>query len=212
MNQFELAPKIDENNYYARDGGELSSQIFPNFPILRERAIYTKNCLTQDAKSEEDSCEKNFPAHAKLTPGLYLMTCGCKYKVIYGFSMMLTGESPRMLFDIIMTRFESDYNPEIIYDASCRVKEYGLNRELKRFMSIRITTDQFHQVNHKSCSASFRSSKYLSLENINSEACEQTNSVLRKISSSTTYMSPSLYMRVLTLFMANLNIIANNKK
>ena len=155
---------------------------------------------------------KNFPAHAKLTPGLYLMTCGCKYKVIYGFSMMLTGESPRMLFDIIMTRFESDYNPEIIYDASCRVKEYGLNRELKRFMSIRITTDQFHQVNHKSCSASFRSSKYLSLENINSEACEQTNSVLRKISSSTTYMSPSLYMRVLTLFMANLNIIANNKK
>ena len=155
---------------------------------------------------------KNFPAHAKLTPGLYLMTCGCKYKVIYGFSMMLTGESPRMLFDIIMTRFESDYNPEIIYDASCRVKEYGLNRELKRFMSIRITTDQFHQVNHKSCSASFRSSKYLSLENINSEACEQTNSVLRKISSSTTYMSPSLYMRVFTLFMANLNIIANKKK
>ena len=81
MNQFELAPKIDENNYYARDGGELSSQIFPNFPILRERAIYTKNCLTQDAKSEEDSFEKNFPSHAKLTPGLYLMTCGCKGRV-----------------------------------------------------------------------------------------------------------------------------------
>ena len=134
---------------------------------------------------------KNFPAHAKLTPGLYLMTCGCKYKVIYGFSMMLTGESPRMLFDIIMTRFESDYNPEIIYDASW-VKEYGLNRELKRFMSIRITTDQFHQVNHKSCSVSFRSSKYLSLENINSEAFEQTNSVLRKTSSSTTYMGKIL--------------------
>ena len=112
----------------------------------------------------------------------------------------------------MMTMFESDYNPEIIYDASCRVKEYGLNRELKRFMSIRITTDEFHQVNHKSCSATFRSSKYVSLEKVNSEACEQTNSVLRKIASSTTYMSPSLYMRVLTLFMANLNIIANNKK
>ena len=110
MNQFELAPNIDVDNYYARDGGEILSQIFPNFPILRERAIYTKNCLTQDAKSEEDSCEKNFPSHAKLTPGLYLMTCGCKYKVIYGFSMMLTGESPRMLFDIIMIRFENDYN------------------------------------------------------------------------------------------------------
>lgn len=211
-NQFDSASIPDDSNYYERDGGELSAQVFPNFPIQRERALYAKNCLKQDANYEEDSCEKNFPSHSKLTPGLYLMTCGCKYKVIYGFSMMLTGESPRMLFDIIMTRFEQDYNPEIIYDASCRVKEYGLNRELKRFMSIRITTDRFHEFNHKSCSESFRSSKYFSLASVNSEACEQTNSVLRKLSSSTTYMSPTLYMRVLTLFMANLNIVANNKK
>ena len=34
---------------------------------------------------------------------------------------MLSGESPKMLFDIIMTRFEEDYNPKIIYDASCKV-------------------------------------------------------------------------------------------
>ena len=29
-----------------------------------------------------------------------------------------------MLFDFIMMRFEPEYNPEIIYDASCLVKEY----------------------------------------------------------------------------------------
>ena len=34
-----------------------------------------------------------------------------------------------MLFDIIMTRFEPNYNPNIIYDASCKVKEYGLNEQ-----------------------------------------------------------------------------------
>ena len=28
---------------------------------------------------------------------------------------MLTGESPKMLLDIIMTRFEEDYSPQIIY-------------------------------------------------------------------------------------------------
>ena len=61
--------------------------------------------------------QKDFPSHATLTPGLYLMTCGCSYKSIDGFSLMLTGESPKMLFDIIMTRFEEDYNPQIIYDA-----------------------------------------------------------------------------------------------
>ena len=37
---------------------------------------------------------------------------------VYRFSMMLTSESPSMLFDIITTRFESDYNPNFIYDAS----------------------------------------------------------------------------------------------
>ena len=46
---------------------------------------------------------------------------------------------------------------------------------------------------------------------LKSEACEQTNSVLRQISSST-YMSPQFYMRILSSFMANVNIIANNKK
>ena len=50
--------------------------------------------------------------------------------------MMLRGESPRNLFDFIMTRFEPEYNPEIIYDASCLVTEYGLNRELRRFMGM----------------------------------------------------------------------------
>ena len=54
-----------------------------------------------------------------------------------------------MLFDIIMTRFEPNYNPNIIYDASCKVKEYGLNRELLHFMNIQITdrliTDRFHK-------------------------------------------------------------------
>ena len=66
-----------------------------------------------------ESCEKEFPSHTKLTPGLYLVTCGCKYKCVYGFSMMTWGESPSMLFNLVMNRFEDDYNPQILYDASC---------------------------------------------------------------------------------------------
>ena len=129
--------------------------------------------------------------------------------------VLVRGESPCILFDLIMMRFEPECNPDnpdIIYDASCLVEEYGLSRELHRFMSIRITTDRFHEQNHKTCSDSFKTSKYPGLSSLNSEACEQTNSVLRKITSSTTYMSPQFYMRILSLFMANLNIIANNKK
>ena len=57
-----------------------------------------------------------------------------------------------------------------------------------------------------------KTSEYLQLENINSEACERTNSALRRITSSTTFMSPSMYMRSLTLFMADINITANKFK
>ena len=195
-----------------REVGEVKTQIYPNFPILRERAIYKRDCELQDKMQRKQACQKEFPSHSKLTPGLYLLTCGCKHKSIYGFSMMLSGESPSMLFNLVMTRFERDYNPHIIYDASCIAKEYGYNRELRRFMQITISTDRFHEVNHKSCSNSFKTSEYLHLENIDSEACEQTNSALRRITSSTTFMSPSMYMRSLTLFMADINITANKFK
>ena len=78
-------------------------------------------------------------------------------------------------------------------------------------MSISITTD-FHEANHKTCSTSFRTSEYVKLMNVNSEACEQTNSALRKITSSTTFMSPSMYLRSLTLFLADMNISNHKKK
>ena len=183
-----------------------------NFPLLRESANYTKDCLYQDSRAKEDSCEKNFPTHRQLTPGLLLMTCSCQLKVVYGFEMMMTWESPCMLFEVIMNRFENDYSPDIIYDASCKLKEYAFNREPKRFMSIRVTSDGFHENNHKTCSSSFKTSSYPSLRNANSEACEQFNSVLRRISSSTTFMQQSVFMRAITLFIANQNIIANQKK
>ena len=115
-----------------------------------------------------------------------------------------------MLFDLVMTRFEHNYNPHIIYDASCIAKEFGYNRELRRFMQLSITSDRFHEVNHKSCSNSFKTSEYNQLEKINSEACEQTNSSLRRVTSSTTFMSPAMYMRSLTLFLADMKKVQTN--
>ena len=92
-------------------------------PLLKERAKYDKTCKTEDSRAWKKLCEKTFPTHKNLTPGLFIVTCACSFKVVYGFSMMLSGESPQMLFDIIMTRFEEDYNPNIIYDASCKLKD-----------------------------------------------------------------------------------------
>ena len=79
-------------------------------------------------------------------------------------------------------------------------------------MQLSISSDRFHEVNHNNCSKSFKTSEYIQLEKINSEACEQTNSSLRRITSSTTFMSPTMYMGSLTLFMADINISANKFK
>ena len=144
----------------------------------------SKNSLSffcRHVNGQKKCVPSDFPAHSKLTPGLYLLTCGCQQKSVYGFSMMISGESPAMLFDLVMTRFESTYNPHLIYDASCLAKEYGYNREVKRLMHLTITTDRFHECNHSTCSAAFKSSEYNSLVKINTEACEQTNHLLRRV-------------------------------
>ena len=86
-----------------------------------------------------------------------------------------------------------------------------MNRELLRFMNIQITTDIFHEENHTTCTPAFKSSKYDSLKNVNSEAAEQTNSVLRRVASSTTFINPKLYIKSLTLFMAYQNLKSNAK-
>ena len=108
-NVYESSTSNNEEDYCARQDGEIISQVYPLFPILIECAVYKPDCRIQDEKQLRDSCQKDFPSHSKLTPGLYLLTCGCQQKSVYGFSMMMSGESPAMLFDLIMTRFENDY-------------------------------------------------------------------------------------------------------
>ena len=70
---------------------------------------------------------------------------------------MVTGESPKILFDIIMTQFEEDYNPTIIYDASCLEKEVGMDREPEWFSELRIVSDPLHTTIYTSYSEVFHS-------------------------------------------------------
>ena len=119
---------------------------------------------------------------------------------------MIQGELPRIIFDLINCRFDEDYNPKIIYDASCRLKEFGLNREPKRIMDILVTTDPLHVYNHTSCSESFKSTLYPKMKILNCEACKQFNSLLRNIQQSVTYMTFDHYMRALCVFIAFYNL------
>ena len=157
---------------------EVDSQFFPNFPIKYKIPKYKKSCTRQDSRSFHNLCKKGFPNNKHITPGLFIMTCACPNKSIYGLAMMTGAESPGMICDIITSRFDEDYNPTIVYDASCKAKEFILNRETRRGMNITIVTDPFHQDNHTTCSKSFMSSIYRDMSRLNREAAEQTNNVL----------------------------------
>ena len=119
---------------------------------------------------------------------------------------MIQGESPRIIFDLITTRFEPEYNPTIIYDASCRVKELGLNCEPKRILSIRIASDPLHIDNLTTCSESFKSTYYKDMNKLNKEACEQFNGLLRTVQSSVSFMNFESYLTSLKVFMAFFNL------
>ena len=190
------------NTEDTRRQGEIKAEVFPQFPTIFQRPMYEadRRLSKKDKDSWDTLCTKLFPEHTQLTPGLFIVSCCCPQKKIYGYKKMVQGESPRIIFDIITTRFEEWYNPNIIYDASCRVKEMGLNREPERFMNILITSDPLHIPNHTTCSQSFQSKRYEQLKPLNKEACEQFNSILRNIQVSLTYMSFEYYMAAMKVF------------
>ena len=103
-----------------------------------------------------------------------------------------------------MTRFEDDYSPTIIYDASCRVKEYGLNREPARFSLLRFATDPLHCDNHTTCSQAFQSHLYSDMKAQNKKSCEreQFNSVLRCVQHSVAYMNFDNYLTAMKVFIS----------
>ena len=56
--------------------------------LIYERAKFVNEGKNQDDQAWEDLCEKSFPEHIKLSPGLFLLTCACANKTVYGYSFM----------------------------------------------------------------------------------------------------------------------------
>ena len=207
VNFYNSLPERSESDYTRRENGEIPNQFFPHFPLLYDRPKYSAdNENGEDEKFWNELCSKMFPEHVRLSPGLFLVTCACSDKKIYGFIMIIMGESPRLIFDIITTRFPLNYNPKWIYDAACRAKELGLNSEPRRMMQTLFCTDPVHQDNHTRCLASYQSTEYRSLSALNKEACEQFNSVLRGVASSVAYMKFEHYMLAMKTFIYFHNI------
>ena len=66
---------------------EVQSECFPLFNIKRKRAQYKadQRGSAKDKDAWNDFCSKIFREYSYLTPGLFLVTCCCQNKKVYGF-------------------------------------------------------------------------------------------------------------------------------
>jgi hypothetical protein len=68
----------------------------------------------------------------------------CPHMVIYGFHVMLRGESPRDPFTILYTRLRREdlCGMTIVYDNACALRNYCMRRALAHFAGVRFVVDR----------------------------------------------------------------------
>ena len=96
----------------------------------------------------------------------------------------------------------------VIYDNSCKLHQYALNRQPAHFQDTRFFVDRFHWRGHIGCSSGYSMDKYVtqSISNIKSQINEQANVGLQCIKGQLAYMKPDNFMFHVKLFLAITNM------
>ena len=149
-----------------------------------------------------DCCNKVMLSFNKHNPGLFLLMCHHGY--IWGFFFMQRHESPRTPFHVFYNRF--DTAPAIIiYDNWCNADKYFRAREPHFFLHTRGYIDRLHFCNHCGCQVAYGMSKYPSLAPINSQVCEQCNSVIKRVVVQVAFMTAPRAMVFMRVFVRAIN-------
>lgn len=95
-----------------------------------------------DAKVALDSGEKKTAKRLKHHTNGGFVFC-CPHRVIYGWHVMLRGESPRDPFTVLLTRLHRRHLPKwLVYDNSCKLRAYAMRREPGHFADVRFLVDR----------------------------------------------------------------------
>jgi len=88
----------------------------------------------------------------------------------------------------------------VVYDFACALQEYCLNRAPAFFKDTLFVVDRFHWRNHVACAFSYNMSGFLFLDQLNSQAAEQSNSRLQALADVCSLMTQPNFMRSLRFF------------
>ena len=141
-NTFENAAVRNSSDYVDWEDNEKEheTQFYPNWPIFRFPKKYDVRNVT-----DCDFFEKNFNKHRDFSHGIFSVGCACAVNITYGFELMLCRESAHNIFRLLMCRDLNLHELKgVIFDHSCGLDQYLLNREPREFEFLRCLVDGAH--------------------------------------------------------------------
>jgi len=183
---------------------ESAYEFFPCFPSKLGKSYYA---IDTQKNNDDVHCRKLSNSHPVLSPGIFTMFC--RHRICLGFSLMMTTESPRTPFEILLRRFP-DYLSQlrIVYDNCCNLHQFALNREPARFAETLFMIDRLHFQDHVSCTLGYSTNSYNydpHVKSLNTQINEQANSDLRNLSKQIAYMKPENVILHLKIFLVERN-------
>ena len=185
---------------------ELPCDYFPHHDPIRGKANYVADI--RRITNNIDHCNKISRKHKTLTEGV--CTVYCSHGICHGFQLLQSHESPRTVFDILLTKFK-EMPSFIIYDNSCNLHVFCMRREPSRFAKTKFLVDRLHAPGHR-CSVGYHMKTYKDdekIKNINSVLVEQSNARLKNLNNQISCMKSDNAVEHLALNIALRNLNKN---
>lgn len=171
---------------------------FPGFPIVRRLKHVQIN------PNMARVCHKEQVMDAGCMPGVLLFYC-VDHQCCIGFVVLDGGESPRVVYEVIMSRFKT-LPQNVIYDNGCNLSQYILNRTPWIFRRTQVFVDAFHYHSHNNCASCFSTDQSPMLsEKWNTSLFEQRNARLTKLKETAPLMRSRVFMALLRVAVAKAN-------
>ena len=177
----------------------------PNHPILRQVPH-----VSIGGPEENSPCAKYAKGNTHLGPGVILLWC-VEHRHCIGFAFMTKAESPRTLYELLVTRFETP-PPVVIYENGCNVAAYAMNRIPQHFRDTLFLSDGLHWPAHTNCAPTFDSARYRGLYDGSSVVHEQKNRDLAKLKYTSPHMKYRTFAPLLALTVSHANACEIKRK
>jgi hypothetical protein len=219
---------FDETSLYENISKHQYQEIYRNLPVKHEfnsdldelwstgcyfpnRRIYRKiKEMRLESRDNISPCAKQYNQGASCAPGVVLFYC-VKHECCIGFVVLDRPESPKLVYEILMTRFKEA--PKIvIYDNGCNLQEYVLNRTPILAQNMRILVDGFHYQSHVNCAPTFDTHAHPPLTNkLNTSLFEQRNSRLAPLKNTAPLLNIRTFLTFLRYAVGSTNIQQHQK-